>query len=71
MASHSESIIREPLITGTNITYGQITDDVLRPVENMPGKAWWIGFTVASLGATLWVVAISYTFWFGPVSYGG
>ena len=49
MSHHSESIIREPLITGKNITYGQITDDILRPVENMPGKAWWIGFTVASL----------------------
>src|SRR6201986_4206703 len=70
MASHSESIIREPLITGKDITYAKITNDVLRPVENMPGKAWWIGFTVASLGAMLWVVAISYTFWFGIGSWG-
>ena len=70
MASHSESIIREPLITGNNITYGQITDDVLRPVENMPGKAWWIGFSVASLGSLLWVFAISYTFWFGIGAWG-
>jgi hypothetical protein len=33
MSSHNESIIREPLITGKNITYAQISDDVLRPVE--------------------------------------
>ena len=26
MSSHSESIIREPLITGNNITYAQITE---------------------------------------------
>jgi len=70
MASHSESIIREPLITGENITYAQITNDVLRPVENKPTKAWWIGFTIASLGALLWVVAVSYTFWFGIGAWG-
>ncbi|EHQ28032.1 NrfD/PsrC family molybdoenzyme membrane anchor subunit [Mucilaginibacter paludis] len=70
MASHGESIIREPLITGKNITYAQITNDVLLPVENKPTKAWWIGFTVASLGALLWVVAVSYTFWFGIGAWG-
>ena len=64
MASHNESIIREPLITGKDITYAKITNDVLRPVENMPNKAWWIGFTVASLGACLWVFAVSWTFWY-------
>ncbi|MCJ8211598.1 polysulfide reductase NrfD [Mucilaginibacter sp. RS28] len=70
MASHSESIIREPLITGKNITYAQITNDVLFPVENKPNKAWWIGFTLASLGAMLWVFAISWTFWFGIGEWG-
>ncbi|QKJ31172.1 polysulfide reductase NrfD [Mucilaginibacter mali] len=70
MASHNESIIREPLITGKDITYAQITEDVLRPVENMPTKAWWIGFTVSSLGALLWVFAVSWTFWFGIGSWG-
>src|ERR1700759_345429 len=70
MSSHHESIIREPLITGNNITYGKITNDVLKPVENMPTKAWWIGFTIASLGACLWVFAVSYTFWYGIGSWG-
>src|ERR1700712_3773505 len=70
MSSHNESIIREPLITGKNITYAQITDDILHPVEKMPGKAWWIGFTVASLGACLWVFAVSWTFWFGIGEWG-
>ncbi len=70
MASHSESIIREPLITGTDITYAKISDDILLPVENKPTKAWWIGFTVASLGALLWIVAVSYTFWFGIGAWG-
>jgi Ni/Fe-hydrogenase subunit HybB-like protein len=70
MASHNESIIREPLITGKDITYAKITEDVLWPVENKPNKAWWIGFIVSSLGALLWVVAVSYTFWFGIGAWG-
>ncbi|HEY1023715.1 MAG TPA: NrfD/PsrC family molybdoenzyme membrane anchor subunit [Sphingobacteriaceae bacterium] len=70
MSSHHESILREPLITGDNITYAKITDDVLVPVENKPNKAWWIGFTIAALGALLWVFSISYTFWFGIGAWG-
>ncbi len=47
MASHNESIIREPLITGNDITYAKITNDVLYPVENKPNKAWWAVVAVA------------------------
>src|SRR5690606_13989827 len=70
MSSHNESILREPLITGKNITYAQITDDILLPVENKPNKAWWIGFIVAALGAMLWVVSVGYTFWVGIGAWG-
>ncbi|MVN21152.1 NrfD/PsrC family molybdoenzyme membrane anchor subunit [Mucilaginibacter arboris] len=70
MSSQHESIIREPLITGDNITYSKITNDILFPVENMPNKAWWIGFSVASLGALLWLCAVSYTFWYGIGAWG-
>ncbi len=57
-------------MTGKDITYAQITDDILLPVENKPNKAWWIGFTVAVLGALLWVVSVSYTFWTGIGAWG-
>jgi len=70
MSSHNESIIREPLITGENITYAKITDDILVSVENKPNKAWWIGFTIAGLGALLWVFSVSYTFWTGIGAWG-
>ena len=70
MSSHNESIIREPLITGKDITYAKITDDILVPVENKPNKAWWIGFTLAALGALLWVFSVSYTFWTGIGAWG-
>jgi len=32
--------------------------------------AWWIGFTMASLGAALWLFSISYTFWYGVGAWG-
>jgi molybdopterin-containing oxidoreductase family membrane subunit len=48
MSTHNESIIRQPLVTGENITYAKVTDDILVSVENKPNKAWWIGFTVAA-----------------------
>ncbi len=70
MSSHNESILREPLMTGRDITYAKITDDILLPVENKPNKAWWIGFTVAALGALLWVVSVGYTFWTGIGAWG-
>jgi Ni/Fe-hydrogenase subunit HybB-like protein len=69
MSSH-ESILRDPLITGENVTYAKITDEILVPVENKPNRAWWIGFTISALGALLWVVAVSYTFWTGIGAWG-
>jgi molybdopterin-containing oxidoreductase family membrane subunit len=70
MSSHNESILREPLVTGKNITYAKVTNDILVPVENKPNAAWWIGFTVAALGALLWVFSVSYTFWTGIGAWG-
>jgi len=57
-------------MTGENITYAKITDDLLVSVENKPNKAWWIGFIVAALGALLWVVSVGYTFWTGIGAWG-
>ena len=48
----------------------KISNDILAPVENMPNKAWWIGFTIASAGALLWLYAVSYTFWYGIGAWG-
>lgn len=70
MSGHNESILREPLITGKNITYAQITEEVLHPIENKPTKAWWIGFIAALLGAGLWVFSVGYTFWTGIGAWG-
>lgn len=41
-----ESPIRERLVTGDK-SYGQISADICRPIENPPTKAWWAGFSVS------------------------
>ena len=70
MSAHNESILREPLITGKDITYKKITDDVLVPVMNKASKSWWIGFSIAFTFFLVWVVSLSYTFWTGLGAWG-
>ena len=43
---HKESAIREPLILG-NKTYGDITSDVCKPIEDKAPKMWYILFGIA------------------------
>ena len=57
---HAESQIREPLILG-NKTYGQITDDIIRPVEGKANKYWYMLFTVAVLTFLWGLGCLSYT----------
>lgn len=70
MSSHHESILRRPLITGENVTYKEITDDVLKPVISKPSKAWWMGFSVAFFFLLVWIFSIGYTFWNGLGAWG-
>jgi molybdopterin-containing oxidoreductase family membrane subunit len=41
-----ESQVREPLVTGAK-DYHQVTEDIIRPIEAKPTRAWWIGFIVS------------------------
>jgi hypothetical protein len=41
-----ESQVRPPLVDGDKV-YHQVTEDICRPVEAKPTKAWWIGFLVS------------------------
>jgi Ni/Fe-hydrogenase subunit HybB-like protein len=43
-----ESQVRPPLVVGDK-NYHQITEDIVRPIENRPSKLWWIGFLTAVL----------------------
>ncbi len=48
-----ESQVRPPLVSGDK-TYHQITEDIVRPIENRPSKLWWIGFLIAVLLTLFW-----------------
>ncbi len=37
-----ESQVRPPLVSGTK-DYHQVTEDIVRPIEARPTRAWWIG----------------------------
>jgi Ni/Fe-hydrogenase subunit HybB-like protein len=43
-----ESQVRPPLVSGDK-NYHQITEDIVRPIENRPSKLWWFGFLTAVL----------------------
>jgi Ni/Fe-hydrogenase subunit HybB-like protein len=43
-----ESQVRPPLVSGDK-NYHQITEDIVRPIENRPSRLWWIGFLTAVL----------------------
>jgi Ni/Fe-hydrogenase subunit HybB-like protein len=55
-----ESHIREPLILGDK-TYGQITEDVLRPIKGKANKMWYVVFTISVIIAIWGVGCILYT----------
>ncbi len=58
------SNIRPPLVTG-NKTYHQITEDICKPTEQLPGKGWvlCLMFTLGLLG--FGVTCFCITFWYG------
>jgi len=43
-----ESQVRPPIVAGDK-NYHQITEDIVRPIENRPSKLWWTGFLIAVL----------------------
>ena len=53
-----ESQVRPPLVDG-NKEYHQITEDICRPVESKPTKAWWIGFSISLVFLLFGVVSVT------------
>ncbi len=64
------SLYRQPLITGDEVTLGQITDEVLKPVEGPPTRNWILGFSASFFFLLIWLVAIGDTFWNGVGEWG-
>src|ERR1035437_8224731 len=57
---HAESQLRDPLILGHK-TYGQITDDVMRPVQGKANKWWGLVFSIAATTFTWGIICLCYT----------
>src|SRR6186713_420525 len=53
-----ESQIRPPLVEGSK-DYHQVTEDICRPVEAKPSRAWWIGFIVSILFLCFGILSVT------------
>src|SRR5437762_1374075 len=53
-----ESQVRPPLVNGDK-DYHQVTEDICRPVETRPSKAWWIGFIISVLVLCFGIVSVT------------
>jgi molybdopterin-containing oxidoreductase family membrane subunit len=57
--SEHESVLREPLVDG-NKTYGDVTNDICRPLEGKPTPLWYVGFGIALLMLLMGVFSVGY-----------
>jgi Ni/Fe-hydrogenase subunit HybB-like protein len=62
------SPVREPLILGHK-TYHQITEDICRPTEKVPGKEWVIGFAISLFFLGVYFFSVVWTVWNGIGSW--
>ena len=77
MANNTETLEKVELVQG-NKRYGDVNQDISRPLESLPEKWWWAAFAVALGLLTLLVVEIGYLIATGmgvvgvnvPVSWG-
>ena len=53
-----ESQVRPGLVDGTK-DYHQVTEDLIRPVEAAPTRAWWIGFIISVICLLFGVYSVS------------
>src|SRR6187431_2277333 len=53
-----ESQIRPPLVEGSK-DYHQVTEDICRPVEAKPSRAWWIGFIISVLFLCFGILSVT------------
>lgn len=53
-----ESQVRAPLVEGDK-DYHQVTEDICRPVEAAPTRAWWVGFLVSVAFLCFGIVSVT------------
>jgi len=63
------SELRTPLTTEP-VSYGQVTDDIARPMEGKPTRLWYIGISISATFLLLGAIAIIYTITTGIGTWG-
>ena len=64
-----QSPIRVPLIKGKK-TYKDVTEDILRPMINRPGKIWYLGISLSGSALLFGAFMIFWTIWHGIGTWG-
>jgi len=64
-----QSPIRVPLIKGKK-TYQDVTEDILRPMTNRPGKFWYLGISLSGSALLFGAFMIFWTIWHGIGTWG-
>jgi Ni/Fe-hydrogenase subunit HybB-like protein len=64
-----QSPIRVPLIKGRK-TYHDVTEDILRPMTNRPGKFWYLGILISGSALLFGAFMIFWTIWHGIGTWG-
>ncbi len=59
-----ESFVREPLVDGDK-NYHQITEDIVRPIEQKPGRMWYVGFFFSVVLLAFGVFSVFWEVYFG------
>ncbi len=59
-----ESFVREPLVDGEK-TYRQVTEDIVRPIEQKPGRMWYAGFFFSVALLLFGVFSVFWEVYFG------
>ena len=62
-------IIKSPWVRGHK-TYGQVTEDIIRPIFSKPPLGWWILFLISASVLTVGMAAIAYTIIVGIGTWG-
>lgn len=64
-----QSPIRVPLIKGKK-TYHDVTEDILRPMTNRPGRLWYLGISLSGSALLFGAFMIFWTIWNGIGTWG-
>jgi Ni/Fe-hydrogenase subunit HybB-like protein len=59
-----ESTVREPLVKGDKSIH-QVTEDIIRPIEEKPGRLWYVGMTLSLLLLGFGIFSVTWEVYYG------